>query len=242
MTPLALQSVRSRVEAAFKESKRGGANPTLVAVSKTKPAAMLTAAYELGQRNFGENYVQELVSKTSELPSDICWHFIGHLQSNKCRKLVAGVPNLFVVETVDSAKIARTLNRVCVDLKRNLSVLVQVNTSGEASKYGVSPADCVGLVKVVVEECPRLRFAGLMTIGDYSPTPKPDCFKRLCACRDAVEKELKIDFKDKQLSMGMSADFELAVSMGSTSVRVGSALFGARQYKAKKESSGNGKS
>jgi uncharacterized pyridoxal phosphate-containing UPF0001 family protein len=116
---------------------------------------------------------------------------------------------------------------------------VQVNTSGEASKFGCEPAGCVPLVKHVVEQCSSLDFAGLMTIGRLDDKPTEDCFRRLVECRDAVESELKISRDKMELSMGMSHDYELAMSLGATIVRVGSAIFGARDYSAKVVKSGS---
>jgi PLP dependent protein len=107
--------------------------PVLLAVSKTKPVSQLLEVYETKHRDFGENYVQELLDKSPEMPQDIRWHFIGHLQSNKCNRLVKGVPSLYMVHTVDSEKLAKSLNRACINAGRDkLKVMVQVNTSGEA--------------------------------------------------------------------------------------------------------------
>uniref|UniRef100_A0A452Y0D1 Alanine racemase N-terminal domain-containing protein n=2 Tax=Aegilops tauschii subsp. strangulata TaxID=200361 RepID=A0A452Y0D1_AEGTS len=168
------------------------------------------------------------------LPEDIEWHFIGNLQSNKAKALLAGVPSLDMVESVDDEKIANRLDRVVADLgRRPLKVLVQVNTSGEESKFGVDPSGCVGLAKHVKLSCPNLVFSGLMTIGmlDYSSTPEN--FKALTSCRKEVCDELGIPEEQCELSMGMSADFEQAIEMGSTNVRVGSTIFGAREYPKK---------
>ena len=139
----------------------------LVAVSKTKPAAAIQAAFDDGQRHFGENYVQELLEKAPSLSTDIKWHFIGNLQSNKAKKIVKQVPNLFMVETVDTRKLAKTLNTACVSAEREqLRVLVQVNTSGEETKGGVTPGgECVELAEYIQSECEGLQFSGLMTIG-----------------------------------------------------------------------------
>ena len=138
----------------------------LVAVSKTKPAEMLMEAYERGQRSFGENYVQELVEKCQLLPADVQWHFIGHLQSNKCG-LVAQVPNLFMVETLDSQKLAEKLDKAWGSQpdREPLKVMIQVNTSSEDSKAGVAPSETVSLAEFIASSCPSLRLTGLMTIG-----------------------------------------------------------------------------
>ncbi|CAO3638515.1 unnamed protein product [Mucor hiemalis] len=167
-----LTQIREEVE------KLRGNNPArLVAVSKYKPAEDIEYATKTGQTHFGENYVQELVEKSQKLPSNIDWHFIGHLQTNKC-KAVAGIPNLFVVETLDSAKKADALNKACISVSRQnkLKVYVQVNTSGEEAKSGVSPQEALEVCKHIKENCPALELYGLMTIGmkDRDATSNPD--------------------------------------------------------------------
>ncbi|XP_047094279.1 pyridoxal phosphate homeostasis protein-like [Lolium rigidum] len=230
----ALRSVLSRAQQAAARSGRSPESVRVVAVSKTKPVGVIRGVYDAGQRCFGENYVQELIDKAPQLPEDIEWHFIGNLQSNKAKALLAGVPNLDMVESVDDEKIANRLDRVVADLGRKpLKILVQVNTSGEESKFGVDPSGCAGLAKHVKLSCPNLVFSGLMTIGmlDYSSTPEN--FKALASCRKEVCNELGIPEEQCELSMGMSADFEQAIEMGSTNVRVGSTIFGAREYPKK---------
>ncbi|KAG3110265.1 hypothetical protein PI125_g10162 [Phytophthora idaei] len=203
---------------------------TLVAVSKTKPLEDLQEAYEADQRHFGENYIQELVQKAPLLPADIKWHYIGHVQSNKAKPLVRDVPNLFVVETVDSIKIANALNKASSEFRtEKLNVMVQVNTSEEEQKSGID-ADClVELARHIVTSCEHLNLMGLMTIGRYGDTTS-ECFDRLVACRKKVAEAIGKAETDLDLSMGMSGDFELAISCGSTHVRVGSTIFGARNY------------
>lgn len=227
----ALASVSARLTAASARAGRA-TPPRLVAVSKTKPTAALAAAYAAGQRVFGENYVQELLDKAPAMPADVAWHFIGHLQSNKAKALVAGVPNLACVETVDSVKLADKLNDAAAAAGRGtpLAVLVQVNTSGEASKHGVAPADAPALAAHIATSCPGLAVKGLMTIGQPDYTSRPENFTCLAATRDAVAAALAIPPSTLELSMGMSGDFEAAAEMGSTSVRVGSSIFGAREY------------
>jgi pyridoxal phosphate enzyme (YggS family) len=208
----------------------------LVAVSKTKPVDLCQAVFDAGHRHFGENYVQEFVDKAPLLPKDIKWHFIGHLQSNKCKKLVSAVPNLFMVETVDGAKLARKLNAAAAAAGRDdLRILVQVNTTGEAAKSGVTPEECAKLARFVVDECSNLRFAGLMTIGAYGDT-SPKYFEALRKCKEdvivAIGDQAVKAMPDGmfELSMGMSGDYPLAIERGSTNVRVGSSIFGARNY------------
>ncbi|KAG1702438.1 hypothetical protein DVH05_009388 [Phytophthora capsici] len=203
---------------------------TLVAVSKTKPLEDLQEAYEADQRHFGENYIQELVQKAPLLPTDVKWHYIGHVQSNKAKTLVRDVPNLFVVETVDSIKIANALNKASGEFRtEKLNVMVQVNTSEEEQKSGIDTGGSVELARHIVTSCEHLNLTGLMTIGRYGDTTS-ECFDRLVACRKSVAEAIGMTETDLDLSMGMSGDFELAISCGSTHVRVGSTIFGVRNY------------
>ncbi|XP_047475064.1 pyridoxal phosphate homeostasis protein-like [Penaeus chinensis] len=240
----ALLSVIERVNVATKARSPEIAalckQPRLVAVSKTKPKEMIIEAYSAGQRHFGENYVQELVEKGHdeeiiEKCPEIKWHMIGHLQSNKVNKVI-GIPNLECVETVDTAKLATTLNNAVQKhgLDRKLKVFVQVNTSGEEQKSGVHPDKVYELMDHVTKHCPHLNLLGLMTIGafdhDLSQGPNPD-FQTLLKTRATVCETQCIEPQDVELSMGMSNDFEHAILVGSTNVRVGSTIFGARNYK-----------
>uniref|UniRef100_A0A1D1ZCG0 Pyridoxal phosphate homeostasis protein n=1 Tax=Anthurium amnicola TaxID=1678845 RepID=A0A1D1ZCG0_9ARAE len=233
----ALRSVLQRVQQAAERSGRPAERVRVVAVSKTKPVSLVQQVYDAGHRCFGENYVQELLDKAPQLPDDIEWHFIGHLQSNKVKALLAGVPNLNMVEGVDDVKIANHLDRAVASIGRKpLKVLVQVNTSGEESKSGVEPSVCVELAKHVKLNCPNLEFSGLMTIGMLDYTSTPENFKALSNCRSEVCEALRITEEQCELSMGMSGDFEQAIEMGSTNVRIGSTIFGPREYKKKEES------
>lgn len=176
--------------------------------------------------------VQELIGKAPDLPSDIKWHYIGHLQSNKVKKLLDSVPNLYVIESVDSVKLANTINKhVPEDRAEKLRVMVQVNTSGEDSKSGVEPTGCCELVRHVIENCTKLQFTGLMTIGRLGDV-SPECFETLKQCREEILalQDLKLDAEAMEMSMGMSADYPLAIEQGSTSIRIGSTIFGARDY------------
>ncbi|KAG0259303.1 hypothetical protein BG011_002724 [Mortierella polycephala] len=196
----------------------------LVAVSKYKPSSDVMAAYEkAGQLHFGENYVrvQGLEEKSKELPKEIQWHFIGSLQSNKC-KILAAIPNLFVVETIDSAKKASTLDKACAAVARiqPLNIFLQVNTSGEESKSGMLPSEVLQVAQHVVAKCPHLKLAGLMTIG----SPNPDL-------ENGENPDFKARSKDDntdEWNHGMSDDFERALQQGSTNIRVGSTIFGSR--------------
>ncbi|KAG0213115.1 hypothetical protein BGX31_001340 [Mortierella sp. GBA43] len=230
-----LTGVRAQIDETLKAKGDGAQEVRLVAVSKIKPASDILAAYEkAGHRHFGENYVQELEEKSKELPKDIQWHFIGSLQSNKC-KIVAAIPNLYVVETVDSESKATALDKACTNAQRSepLRIFLQVNTSGEESKSGMEPSDAVKVAKHVHENCSRLLLAGLMTIGSPNPDlengENPD-FKALSECRTTIQENLNIS--GLELSMGMSDDFERAILQGSTNIRVGSTIFGARPPKS----------
>ncbi|KAI8914416.1 hypothetical protein EDD86DRAFT_231692 [Gorgonomyces haynaldii] len=217
-----LNNIRTRIQQATK-----GKTVRLVAVSKTKPKEDIVEAYNLGQRHFGENYVQELIEKAQELPQDIHWHFIGHLQSNKCNML-ARIPNL-LVETIDGEKKALAMNKACKDRLEPMQIMLQINTSGEESKGGIPPDQCVSIAKTVLEQCDKLKLVGLMTIGspeNSQKKPNPD-FDLLRQKQMEIESSLGITL---ELSMGMSDDFETAIEQGSTSVRVGSSIFGARNY------------
>ncbi|XP_024384807.1 uncharacterized protein [Physcomitrium patens] len=230
-TVQALRDVMQRIQQASERANRPVSSVRLVAVSKTKPVKMIREVYDAGHRHFGENYVQELIDKAPQFPEDTKWHFIGHLQSNKAKALVTGVPNLYMVEGVDSEKVADHLDKAVSGLGRPpLKVLVQVNTSGEASKSGVEPSNCVELAKHIEEKCPNLHFSGFMTIGNLDYTSTPENFKTLASCQEKTCRELGIPMEEFELSMGMSSDFELAIEMGSTNVRVGSTIFGAREY------------
>lgn len=234
---LAVTALRSVLNRARQAAERCGRDPNdvrVVGVSKTKSVSLIRQVYDAGHRCFGENYVQEFVEKAPQLPQDINWHFIGHLQSNKVKSLLASVPNLAMVEGVDNQKLANHLDKAVSSLGRApLNVLVQVNTSGETSKSGIDPSECVDLVKHIKLGCPHLKFTGLMTIGmpDYTSTPQN--FQTLLDCRAAVSKALGIAEPECELSMGMSGDFELAIEMGSTNVRIGSTIFGPRDYSKK---------
>ena len=234
---LNLADIRARLAEAAAAAGRPEA-PRLVAVSKTKPIEMLHDAYAAGQRHFGENYVQELVTKAPQMPADVRWHFIGGLQSNKAKELVKGAgPGLHMVETVDSAKLADKLHAAVAGLepprREPLHVLLQVNTSPwEGTKGGVLAADVPALAAHVRASCPTLRLAGLMTIGESGNAA---CFDALRECRDALAAQLGVPSSELTLSMGMSGDFEAATAKGSDSVRVGSSIFGARNYAAKKK-------
>ena len=224
-----LARVRERILRAATAVGRDPAEVRLVAVSKTKPASAIREAYAAGQRDFGENYAQELVDKAAELADlvDLRWHFIGHLQSNKAR-LVARVAQ--VVHTVDGPSLARELGKRFAAASETrgesgarLPVLVEVNVGGEAQKHGVSPAD-LGEVLAAVDREPALLLRGLMTIPPNDLEAARRAFEALASLRNAHGGAARL----AELSMGMTEDLEIAVACGATLVRVGSAIFGAR--------------
>ena len=237
-----LGEVRKRIDLASTRRLDGTqSNVRLVAVSKTKPVELLQVAHDAGCRVFGENYVQELVEKVPHFDSDVKWHYIGSLQSNKVNMLLKpflrGNKNIeqLIVETVGSSKLANKLNNAAstaTDHKLKVKVFVQVNTSGEVTKSGIRPGEeCVTLCRYISQNCPHLQLMGLMTIGAVGDT---SCFNVLAKDRTNVAAALGVSADSLELSMGMSGDFEEAIAAGSTNVRVGTAIFGAREYSNKK--------
>ena len=208
-------------------------------------------AYDAGHRDFGENYVQELADKSNDADilkycPDIKWHFIGNCQTKNVNKL-AKCRNLSVIETITSEKLADKLQFQFAKKEKEslVNVMVQVNTSGEENKNGIEPGkDTLAAVKHIKEKCPNLKVTGLMTIGALGHSvasssqqedgPNPD-FVTLIQCRREVANFLDVDENLLELSMGMSNDFTEAISMGSTNVRIGSSIFGARNYPNKPE-------
>ncbi|TFK49860.1 hypothetical protein OE88DRAFT_1646255 [Heliocybe sulcata] len=250
-----LSEIRDRVKQAHKSAEASipsSREPTLVAVSKYKPASDIMGCYQDGQRDFGENYVQELVDKAAQLPQDLRWHFIGTLQSNKAKTL-ANISNLYSIHTLTSQKTAASLNKYLPESRTDpLNVFIQVNTSGEDNKSGLSPSlsdpsELLDLAKHVVASCPRLRLLGLMTIGSLAESlhakeaRENRDFEVLVKVQGELEERLKSGaaeggkWGDEDgrlvLSMGMSADFEAAIRAGSGMVRVGSSIFGERRKK-----------
>ncbi|KAI4745675.1 hypothetical protein E4T50_04012 [Aureobasidium sp. EXF-12298] len=238
----------SHVLSQIKSANTTGQNVRLIAVSKLKPANDILALHNTptSHTHFGENYSNELLEKASLLPASINWHFIGALQTNKCRPLAESIPNLFSVSSVDTSKKADALEKGRQNLladaekakevgDKKLRVLVQINTSGETEKSGVEPGDAaVELCKHIRDSCPHLELGGLMTIGAIARSKattaetENEDFDTLRKCRDEVAEQLGVDKETLELSMGMSSDFEAAIRQGSTEVRVGTTIFGER--------------
>ncbi|MDD2052684.1 YggS family pyridoxal phosphate-dependent enzyme [Pseudomonas putida] len=218
-----IASVAARIAAAANAAGRDESSIQLLAVSKTKPAAALREAYAAGIRDFGENYLQEALGKQLELVDlPLTWHFIGPIQSNKTRAIAE---HFDWVHSVDRLKIAQRLSEQRPAELPPLNICIQVNVSGEASKSGCAPADLPALATAIAQ-LPRLRLRGLMAIPE--PTDERAAQDAAFAAVRQLQEQLNLDLDT--LSMGMSHDLESAIAQGATWVRIGTALFGARDY------------
>lgn len=222
-----LKEIRSLIQETAKGCGRDPLEIKLVAVSKYMPAEMLVEAHQCEQMLFGENYLQDAEAKITTLPSSLCWHFIGHLQSNKA-KIAA---QLFqMIETVDRLKIAQALDRHAGLLEKKLDVLVQVNVGREPQKSGVLPEDAYDLLQAM-QALNNLRVRGLMTMPPYGSEPEASrpwfhALKELS--QELARENCFYDNTAVELSMGMSGDFNVAIEEGATLIRVGTAIFGQR--------------
>ncbi|MGP6430347.1 YggS family pyridoxal phosphate-dependent enzyme [Pseudomonas paraglycinae] len=218
-----IQLVSSRIQAAVKAAGRDENSVQLLAVSKTKPAQALREAYAAGLRDFGENYLQEALGKQLELADlPLIWHFIGPIQSNKTRSIAE---HFAWVHSVDRLKIAQRLSEQRPADLPPLNICIQVNVSGEASKSGCTPQDLPALAQAI-SALPRLKLRGLMAI----PEPTEDRAEQDAAFAAVQKLQASLDLPLDTLSMGMSHDLESAIAQGATWVRIGTALFGARDY------------
>jgi pyridoxal phosphate enzyme (YggS family) len=201
---------------------------TLVAVSKTKTVEDIQALYDLGQRDFGENYVQELVDKQSALPKDIHWHFIGHLQSNKVKYIS---PFVHLIHGVDSLKLLKEINKQAIKCNRVIDCLLQVHIAQEEAKFGMNGVE-LEEVKNNIDGLTNVRTCGLMGMGSFSEDIEKvrDEFTYLKSLFDHFRSESMDHEPWTVLSMGMSGDYKIAIEQGSTMVRIGSLLFGVRNY------------
>ncbi|MDY6850220.1 MAG: YggS family pyridoxal phosphate-dependent enzyme [Thermodesulfobacteriota bacterium] len=222
-----LRMIRERIEQACHDCGRDPHAVRLVAVSKTKPAADVMAAFAAGQKLFGESYVQEFTDKAEQVEAPVDWHFIGHLQSNKVKYLRGRVR---MIHSVDRLSLAREINRQWKRIDERIDVLVQVNLAGEQSKSGTAPQQAPALVRKL-SELPHLRVRGLMTLPPFFEDPQAvrPYFRQL---RELSEEIAGLDLPGvgmDELSMGMSHDFPAAIAEGATLVRIGTAIFGARE-------------
>lgn len=223
-----LEQVRKNIELACREAGRDPKEVTLISVSKTKPVSMLQEAYDAGSRDFGENKVQEIMDKVPQLPSDIRWHMIGHLQRNKVKYIVDKVA---LIHSVDSLRLAETIEHEAARHNVTVPVLIEVNVAQEESKFGLKTEEVLSLVESVAA-FPHIHIEGLMTIAPYVEDPEENrgIFRQL--------KKLSVDIDAKNinnvnmsvLSMGMTGDYQVAVQEGATMVRVGTGIFGERNY------------
>ncbi|MBC3957651.1 YggS family pyridoxal phosphate-dependent enzyme [Pseudomonas triticifolii] len=218
-----ISTLEQRIRTATVEAQRDPASVGLLAVSKTKPSSDLREAYAAGLRDFGENYLQEALSKQAELADlPLCWHFIGPIQSNKTRAIAE---HFAWVHSVDRLKIAQRLSEQRPEGMEPLNICIQVNVSGETSKSGCTPEDLPALASAI-SALPRLKLRGLMAIPE--PTEDRDEQQAAFAAVRTLQEQLGLPLDT--LSMGMSHDLEAAIAQGATWVRVGTALFGARDY------------
>ena len=223
-----LAEVEKHICEACARAGRSRDEVTLIAVSKTKPVSMIEELIPGGTRDFGENKVQELVDKYEVLPKDIHWHLIGHLQRNKVKYVV---DKACLIHSVDSMRLAETISEEGVKKGVTVPVLIEVNVAGEESKFGVTLEETEGLVREIAK-LPSIQIKGLMTIAPYVEDPEENRvhFSRL--------KQLSVDIKNKNidnvsmdvLSMGMTGDYQVAIEEGATMVRVGTGIFGERNY------------
>ncbi len=225
-----MRQVRERMDVSCKKGSRDPSDVVLIAVSKTKPVEMLMEAYQAGARDFGENKVQELVEKSDVLPKDIRWHMIGHLQRNKVKYLIGRV---WMIHSVDSLRLAEEISREAVKKQTTVNILIEVNVAREESKFGVMAEDAENLIREI-SVLPGVYVKGLMTIAPYVEDAEKN--RKYFACL----KQLAVDIERKNidnvsmnfLSMGMTADYWVAVEEGASFVRVGTGIFGERDYGA----------
>ena len=223
-----LEQVRKNIELACRKAGRDPKEVTLISVSKTKPVSMLQEAYDAGARVFGENKVQEIMDKYDQLPSDIQWHMIGHLQRNKVKYIIDKVA---MIHSVDSLRLAQTIEQEAAKKDLIMPVLLEVNVAEEESKFGLKVNEVLPLLQEI-STFSHIKVMGLMTIAPFVENPEEnrEVFRTL--------KKLSVDISAKNinnvtmsvLSMGMTGDYQVAVQEGSTMIRVGTGIFGERNY------------
>lgn len=220
--------VKENIRKACEKSGREEQEVTLLAVSKTKPVDMLLDVYHAGARDFGENKVQELVDKIPQMPADVRWHMIGHLQRNKVKYIVDKV---YLIHSVDSLRLAEEISREAVKKQTEVNILIEVNVAQEESKFGTTVEDTAELIRSIAA-LPAIHIKGLMTIASFVENAEENrtYFQKL--------RQLAVDIGNKNidnvsmsiLSMGMTGDYMVAAEEGSTIVRVGTGIFGERDY------------
>lgn len=229
MLSLNLQKVESNIQEACKKANRNRDEITLIAVSKTKPVSMLKDAYELGVRSFGENKVQELCEKYTQLPEDINWHLIGHLQTNKVKNIVGKAT---LIHSVDSLRLAEAIEKEAAKRDITVDILIEVNVAEEESKFGFKMEEVLPAIETI-STFAHVKIKGLMTIAPFVENPEENrsVFASL--------QKLSVDIANKNidnvnvgiLSMGMTNDYQVAIEEGATMIRVGTGIFGERDYR-----------
>lgn len=223
-----IEHVRENIRTACEKSGRKAEDVTLIAVSKTKPISMLQEAYECGCRDFGENKVQELVEKWEQMPKDIRWHMIGHLQRNKVKYIVDKV---YMIHSVDSLRLAEEISKEAGKKGVTVSILIEINVAEEETKFGTTCEEACRLVEEIAK-LPHLVIKGLMTIAPYVENPEENkqYFEKLRQIYVDINRKNIDNVYMAELSMGMTGDYEVAVTEGATYVRVGTGIFGERFY------------
>jgi hypothetical protein len=228
MIPENIEKIRQRIALACGRNGRNPSEVTLLAVSKMFSGAMIREAVRAGVGDIGENYVQELLKKREELAGEhIRWHFVGHLQSNKVKHIADWI---HLIHAVDKVDVAREIDKRGERARRVLDVLVEVNTTGESSKFGLEPERTVQFVKSLAAYG-NIRIVGLMTIGPFLPDPEGSrpMFRQLRLLKEEISGFDQSNVSMKHLSMGMTGDFEVAIEEGATIIRIGTAIFGSRK-------------
>ncbi len=223
-----LEKVHENIKKACEKAGRDPKEVTLISVSKTKPIPMLEEAYAAGSRDFGENKVQEIIDKYPQLASDIRWHMIGHLQRNKVKYII---DKTALIHSVDSLRLAQEISSQAGKRQLEIDILIEVNIAGEESKFGIPYEETVSLIEEI-SVLPHIHIIGLMTIAPFVTNPEDNrkYFRKI--------RELSVDIKQKNidnvtmsvLSMGMTGDYMVAIEEGATMVRVGTGIFGERNY------------
>ncbi|MGN1267203.1 MAG: YggS family pyridoxal phosphate-dependent enzyme [Dorea sp.] len=223
-----LKSVEQEIQKACINSDRAREDVTLIAVSKTKPIETLQEAYDLGVRVFGENKVQELVDKYEALPKDIHWHMIGHLQRNKVKYIIDKVD---LIHSVDSVRLAETIDKEAAKHNIIANILIEVNVAKEDTKFGLLPEELDSFVEEI-SHFSHIRVKGLMTIAPFVENPEENrpIFEHLRKLSVDIAKKNIDNINVSVLSMGMTNDYQVAVEEGATIVRVGTGIFGERNY------------
>lgn len=223
-----LKKVEEKIEKACERSGRSRSDVTLIAVSKTKPIEMMQEAMQAGVSNFGENKVQEIVKKEVELPKNVEWHLIGHLQRNKVRQIAGKVAR---IHSVDSLRLAEQIQKEYEKIGETANILIEVNVAKEESKFGLMPEETEEVIREIAK-FPNIKVRGLMTIAPFVENPEENRihFQNLRKLLVDINAKNIDNISMNELSMGMTGDYEVAIEEGATYVRVGTGIFGSRQY------------